>query len=211
MYVRKRLAESAFEERAYEKTEEKEHYRQALGLVVGQLVVTHGMRYAREVSGCTEGYGVYWKKRVRNPEIHRGTWGGRRQERFAFGGVDGDKAAQTVLYQAILTNPDAALNELTLMCRRFPGMEHVSEPWISRTIRNWGWSWTKTRPIARHKFTEENMTLWLNYARDIQDVPWTRLYFMDEVSRGMHFLFCFGCFIIFFLFFFFSLSLFRPE
>ncbi len=176
MYPRKSASATAGEEALRCEVERRHQLRLRYGLFLGRIANDVGVRKAARRAGVSPQVASYWKQKVVNPGFHPRTWGGTRNNAMAFGSFTNDLAVQHVVFEAILDDPDVSFRGLLLKLRSVPGLEAMSAWWLSTTIRSWGWNWATTRTVARNKYTDENMRLWVEYAIAVLDIP------MDRVS-----------------------------
>jgi len=145
--------------------------REHFGRAIGRAAVREGPSEAARQMNVSRDTARYWQEKVLNAQYHPGAWGGRREEQMAFGGIENDETAQTIVYLAILERPTASFKELLARCRSVPGLEAMSAAWLSRTISSWGWDWAKARLIAKHKYTDQNIQDYVDFTLGILDFP----------------------------------------
>jgi len=145
--------------------------RTALGYAIGKLGNAVGPSNAARQCNVSVDVAKYWMRKVRDPAFHPGTWGGRRDNQMRFGGVEGDIAAQVVLYTALEANPQISFSNLHQLVRTVPGMEDISTWWISTRIKGWRWNWKRMARFAKQKFTPANRERYLEYCVNIVDYP----------------------------------------
>jgi hypothetical protein len=144
----------------------------------------------------------YWKNKARDPTLHPGSHGGLRWEKLAGDGYDGCKPfVCAALWHQINTYPASQLNILTVVANEAISVFAadrgvvavvVSQRWVARVFQKWGWSWKVPTVVQLHKFTEDNLTRYVNYLVFAAGIPLHRCKFCDEIhfiSRGDLFLF----------------------
>ncbi len=100
-----------------------------------------------------------------------------RNARLRFGTLDDDIAVQAIIFLAIRSYPRFSSRELLDKLRQVPGLEDLTESFLSRTISSWDYNWGRAEQVADFKFTEENTRDWILYAFAILDIP------LDRVRR----------------------------
>lgn len=126
-----------------------------------------GPTEAGRVTGVSRKVAAYWREKLLDPNFHPLTHGGRRDENMAFGSLDGDVAAQVMVYAALDDEPKISFDQLVVKLRGVPGMEHTSPAWLSRTLAGWRYSWKRAVAFARQKFTGPNIQYYLEYCTRI--------------------------------------------
>jgi len=56
----------------------------------------------------------------------------------------------------------------------------VNEMYISRTFKEWRWSFKKASHEQLQKYTQSNISYYLQFVSSIQSIPWCKLKFLDE-------------------------------
>ena len=149
----------------------RHNYRLQLQRAAAELGRAVGQREAARRLGLSHQLIGYYMRKQAQPGFHPGPHGGRREEQMAFGSFENDLLVQEVVYMAILADPDASFKELLTSLQSVPGLENMSPPWLSRTLKSWGWNWGRVRLLARHKFTPENIAEMADFAIRITKIP----------------------------------------
>jgi hypothetical protein len=175
LYVRKPRAVDAVEQQRQELVDEKHAFRMKFGYALGRLALEVGPSRAARQLGVSRQVSEYWRDKVLDPSFHPLPHGGRRDEAMAFGGIDGDVAAQIMVYAALEANPTISFAELLEKVQQVPGLEHMTSSWLSRTTSGWRYTWKRAIGFARQKYTCANMQYYLQYCTRVVD------YRLDEV------------------------------
>lgn len=191
-YLRKAAAVSFVEHDRRTLLDKYHQERQRRRMDLGRVAHEFGPTVAARLFGTTPTVAAYWKKKLLNPEFHAGTWGGfrfvfssvalspslsspRRNACLRFGTLEDDIAAQAIIFLAIRSFPRLSSRELLNKLRQVPGMQDLTEAFLSRTISSWDFSWGVAEHVADLKFTEQNIREWIMYAIAILDVPLDRV------------------------------------
>jgi len=123
----------------------------------------------------TEDFVQYHRHKFLDIDWHAGGHGGLRWTAF------GDRSAEVHLFVYALIREDPTQTAGQLARRVFTGLHvEVSDRWVQRLVKRWGFTWKKPMHVQLLKYTGENIAYTAQFVVGIKDFPLLHLKYADE-------------------------------
>jgi hypothetical protein len=138
---------------------------------------------------------AYWQRKVRDPNFHPGSWGGRRWSILTTGE---ELHVRARLWIAVAKYKRPQMSRFALLAGQFAthlrrqqnphaASVSISVLYARRIFYGWNWTWKVAQRSQLAKFTPSNIFNYVHHTIAISLIPYHRIKFLDEtkiVSRG---------------------------
>ena len=145
--------------------------------ILGTFATHHGICKTSKMFVENKGRVKYWKSKVQNPAFHSSSHGGIRRQKWD---SETKLDLEMLVWSNISENPFLGLKELQQKIHNAKGIT-VSKTWLRKLLKKWKWSMKKPEWKQIQKYSEENITYYIQFVKWIQSLPtWTNVKTFDE-------------------------------